>query len=200
MVKNSFWKCPLVLLISFLVAFCDGGSGSGNRSSEPQIISLDPEANALAASADSIIMSTFNRNMNSGDTNTFVVHGSMSGKLPGNYSGDGTTTLSFDPNNIFKPGEEAEVTLTAGLTDTNGVSPVSPLVYRFLIGVNGTGNANFVSTAIFAVGDIPRSLTAGDLDGDTDLDLAVANQNSFDVTVLLNDGSGGFSEVLWESG
>jgi hypothetical protein len=193
MIRKPSWKYPLFLLISVLVAFCNGGGEDG--SSEPQVISLDPEANALAALADSIIMATFSQSMNSGDSSTFVVHGSMSGKLPGTYSGGGSATLAFDPNNIFKPGEEVEVTLTAGLTATDGVSLASPLVYRFLTEVGGTGNANFVSTAIFAVGDTPRSLTAGDLDGDADLDLAVANQNGFDVTVLLNDGSGGFSEA-----
>jgi hypothetical protein len=195
MVKNPVWKCTLVVLISVLVAFCDGGSGSGNHSSTPQVISLDPEVNDVAVLLDSNIMATFNQNMNSGDSSTFSVHGSMSGKLLGTYSGDGTAVLTFDPNNIFKPGEEVEVTLTAGLTATDGVSLASPLVYRFLTEVNGTGNANFVSAAIFAVGDTPRSLTAGDLDGDADLDLAVANQNGFDVTVLLNDGGGGFSEA-----
>ena len=91
MVKKPVWKCTLVLLISVLVAFCDGGSGNGNHSSTPQIISLDPEANAIAVLLDSIIKGTFNQNMNSGDANTFVVHGSMSGNLPGTYSGGGTT-------------------------------------------------------------------------------------------------------------
>src|SRR5206468_6161618 len=34
-----------------------------------------------------------------------------------------------------------------------------------------------------------------DLDGDTDQDLAVANSNSGDVTILLNKGNGKFSEA-----
>ena len=103
--------------------------------------------------------------------------------------------MTFDPNNNFKPGEEVEVTLTAGLTATSGVFLASAFVYRFSAEVDGAGNANFVSTGTFAVGNFPRSLTAGDLDGDGDLDLVVANQNDDEVTVLLNDGSGGFSEA-----
>jgi type II secretory pathway component GspD/PulD (secretin) len=44
----------------------------------------------------------------------------------------------------------------------------------------------------FAVGDSPAGLVAGDFDGDNDLDLAVANQSSNTVSILLGDGLGGF--------
>ena len=39
-----------------------------------------------------------------------------------------------------------------------------------------------------AAGNAPFSVAIGDLDGDLDLDLAVANQSSDDVSVLLNQG------------
>ena len=47
----------------------------------------------------------------------------------------------------------------------------------------------------FAVGAIPFDLVAADFDGDGIPDLATANANSDDVTVLLADGEGGFSEA-----
>lgn len=40
---------------------------------------------------------------------------------------------------------------------------------------------------------VPFALTAGDLDGDGDVDLATANNMSADLTFLLGDGSGGFA-------
>ena len=43
------------------------------------------------------------------------------------------------------------------------------------------------------VGTNPISLAVGDVSGDGNLDLAVANQSSHNVTILLGDGSGGFS-------
>jgi len=43
-------------------------------------------------------------------------------------------------------------------------------------------------------GAAPYGLAADDLDGDGDLDLAVANQRSSDVTILLNDGHASFSQ------
>jgi hypothetical protein len=44
-----------------------------------------------------------------------------------------------------------------------------------------------------AVGTNPISMAVGDVSGDGKLDLAVANQSSHNVTILLGDGSGGFS-------
>jgi hypothetical protein len=43
------------------------------------------------------------------------------------------------------------------------------------------------------VGTNPRSVAAADLNGDGKPDLAVANSNSNDVSVLLGDGAGGFN-------
>lgn len=44
-------------------------------------------------------------------------------------------------------------------------------------------------------GQLPRSVVAADLDGDTDQDLAVANETSDNASVLLNDGFGGFDQA-----
>ena len=44
----------------------------------------------------------------------------------------------------------------------------------------------------FPIGSAPLELAAGDLDGDGDVDLASANRNSGDVTILLGDGRASF--------
>jgi hypothetical protein len=51
--------------------------------------------------------------------------------------------------------------------------------------------ANGAQGVSCAVGDGPRAVAAADFDGDTDVDLAVANQRSRDVSILLGDGTGG---------
>ena len=52
----------------------------------------------------------------------------------------------------------------------------------------------FLPQVTFAVGDTPRSVAIGDLDGDGSADdLAVSNAFDDNVSVLLGDGSGGFS-------
>ncbi len=56
------------------------------------------------------------------------------------------------------------------------------------------GAGNFAEPAFSpkAVGDFPFSLALADLDGDTDPDLAVANEFDDNVTVLRNSGAGNF--------
>jgi FG-GAP-like repeat/Peptidase M10 serralysin C terminal/Calx-beta domain/FG-GAP repeat len=58
-----------------------------------------------------------------------------------------------------------------------------------------SGSAAFTPAAgsPIAVGSFPRGIAAGDLDGDGDKDLVVGNSFDNNVTVLLNDGSAGFS-------
>ena len=48
------------------------------------------------------------------------------------------------------------------------------------------GDGTFADDVTYVVGDGAQSVAMGDLDGDLDLDLAVANQLSDDVSVLLN--------------
>ena len=48
----------------------------------------------------------------------------------------------------------------------------------------------------FGAGNLPISVAVGDLDGDSDLDLAVANYDGFNVSVLLNNGDGTFAAAV----
>src|SRR5271165_6917777 len=65
----------------------------------------------------------------------------------------------------------------------------------------GNGDGSFQSAATYTVGYSPSSIVAGDVNGDTNLDLVVANacgkdsscQSNGTATVLLGDGKGGFT-------
>jgi len=58
---------------------------------------------------------------------------------------------------------------------------------------NGTGGFTPAVGSPISVGDFPSSVGVGDFTGDGRLDLAVANLNADTVTILLGNGSGGFS-------
>jgi hypothetical protein len=64
-------------------------------------------------------------------------------------------------------------------------------VYVFL--GDGTGSFELASTS--TVGDGPRSIVTGDLNRDGKLDMAVANENSGNISVLLGDGAGSFGDA-----
>jgi hypothetical protein len=61
----------------------------------------------------------------------------------------------------------------------------------------GNGDGTFVTTPAltFGVGDRPVSVAVGDFDGDDVLDLAVTNVISDDVSILLGDGDGTFTQA-----
>ena len=60
----------------------------------------------------------------------------------------------------------------------------------------GDGSGGFIQPAGSPIGGLagPNSVAVGDFDGDDKLDLAVATFDSHDVTILLGDGGGGFSQ------
>ena len=55
------------------------------------------------------------------------------------------------------------------------------------------GGFTAAASSPFAVGTSPRTVTMGDVNKDGNLDLAVANNGSSSVSVLLGDGAGGFT-------
>src|ERR1041384_1604031 len=58
---------------------------------------------------------------------------------------------------------------------------------------NGSGGFSSASGSPFSVGSHPNSVAVGDFNRDGNQDLAIANSGSANVSVLLGDGSGGFS-------
>ena len=58
---------------------------------------------------------------------------------------------------------------------------------------NGAGGFNAAPSSPFAVGSAPRQVVVGDFNGDSKADIITASQSGNNLTVLLGDGTGGFT-------
>ncbi|MBD2699665.1 VCBS repeat-containing protein [Spirosoma sp. BT702] len=106
------------------------------------------------------------------------------GKKAGTATINGNS-LTFNPSVDFKPGEVVYVTTTTA----SGLAKAQ--VYQFTTAV-ATAPATFPGGSDVGVGNSPRSVAVGDVDGDGDLDFLTANFSSSNVSVRLNNGSGSF--------
>ncbi|MGY8822504.1 MAG: FG-GAP-like repeat-containing protein [Candidatus Latescibacterota bacterium] len=165
----------------------------------PDINSTEPTSNARNVATSSNIIATFSRAMTTASTTSFVVHGALSGKRMGTYSGASSTTLTFDPSANFKSGELVQAAFTPGVTsgqkDKAGIPLDKGRVWQFHAAAS-VGDAQFSSyERPFGTGsDNTLNLALGDVDADGDLDVAVGNTSQQNITYL-NQGKGNFTTV-----
>jgi YVTN family beta-propeller protein len=157
----------------------------------PILISVSPTRNNTSVPSDTNISATFDQDVNNASSNTFVVHGDMTGTLSGTYSGNATPILEFNPLFNFKPGEKIQATLTTGIQSVLGSPIVQPHTWEFRVG-SPLGPANFNKVTNYSTGLGPYAVAASDLDSDGDIDIAAANSEDSNVSILLNDGTGIF--------
>jgi len=166
------------------------------------IASETPTPFAKAASflpTSATLSASFSENMAGASATTFVVNSFQRGRafLGGTFTGAGTTTLSA-PAGTFRPNDVVEVTLTPGLQGPTSASRVcAPVVYRYRV-ASAVASAVFTTdtTLPLALGATPRPIQAGDVNGDGNLDLLVADYNNGgpgSVSVFLGDGTGKFA-------
>ena len=112
--------------------------------------------------------------------------------------GDGNGRFTPAPNSPFSVGRMPYL-LTLG--DLNGDNLLDLAAPNFrdsnvtaLLG-NGQGGFTAASGSPYSVAALPYSATLGDLDGDQDDDLITAHDDSSLVSVMLNDGRGGFRKA-----
>jgi len=109
--------------------------------------------------------------------------------------GDGTGGFAASPGSPFAVGDFPE-SVSLGDLNSDGDSDLvtvnaSSDDVSVLLG-DGVGGFAAAPGSPFAVGNFPQSLALGDVDGDGDVDLVIANAGSDDVSLLVGDGAGGF--------
>jgi predicted NUDIX family NTP pyrophosphohydrolase len=183
MIKIIFLSLLFILIVNIDSVFAQ------------EVVSVNPLQNALNISKSTNISVTFNEDMNDSTINdsTFIVYSFRTGLHTGTYSYDtGTNAATLDPDNDFAVGDIVTVILTTHIENATGNTLTSPYEWSFTIEAEG-GSGKFAAKVDYGAGDGPRSVFSADLDSDGDMDLIVANANSDNVSVLLNNGDGTFA-------
>ncbi|MEG4208188.1 FG-GAP-like repeat-containing protein, partial [Microcoleus sp. Pol7_A1] len=174
-----------------------------NRNSNDVSILLNTAATgATAASFATQAVFTTGANPLSGSLDDFNGDGKLDLALASTFSNaasvllnttaTGATTASFAPLANFGTGSEP---YSVSIGDFNGdgkpdlaVANANSNSASILLNTTTTGatTASFAPQAAFATGSRPASVSMGDINGDGKPDLAVANANSNDVSILLN--------------
>jgi hypothetical protein len=115
--------------------------------------------------------------------------------LPGAAAAD---SIAFECRTLTSSGRSSFSLLPADFNgDGRADLAVSYASTDNLVVFLNTGDRRFEVHQTIEVGDVPRTIRAGDIDADGDLDLTVANGSmTNDVAVLAGDGKGSFTKTL----
>jgi PKD repeat protein len=160
----------------------------------PEMLGISPVSNTHTAPLAASVSITYSEPISASSvgTRTFAVHAMQTGLLTQAYSVNGST-ISLTPPHPFWPGEFVQVSATTGTLSLSGQGPISSTVWQFRTMVlGGTGVFTDSGQNLGAASTIDVAL--GDLDGDGDLDVFVANEHEPD-EIWVNDGTGIFTDT-----
>lgn len=166
----------------------------------PQVTSPSPASHSLSAAATTELTVDFDTPLDpaSVGTQTIGVYGRWSGPHTGTVALEqGGMRLRFTPDRPFAAGEQVTVAVSAAVRDTAGEARERSYTWSFWIRT-APGTMNLTRIAERPVrrngeGWIQTyGAYAGDFDGDGYSDLMAPNEQSNDVRVFLNDGSGDY--------
>ncbi len=126
-------------------------------------------------------------------SSTFLVYGERTGFHAGVYAYTaGNQTATFSTTNPFAAGERVTAILTQDVTNSSGTPLAASLQWSFFIKAS-TGTAKMSPDSTYASGGKPHFVGVGDVDGDADMDIAIANSKDATVHVWSNDGAASYS-------
>ncbi|MCP4568845.1 MAG: T9SS type A sorting domain-containing protein [FCB group bacterium] len=164
-----------------------------------QIASVSPVQNEVDVAVSTDVSATFNIDLDPATVTTasFVVNGSILGSITGTVSYDSPTqTATFNPTDDFAVGEYITATLTTAIQSVGGDPLTASYSWMFIAEVSDNSTGDFLPHGLADVMGQPYSISAGEFDGDGDVDLAVANYTGHRISVLLNNGAGDFAAAV----
>lgn len=166
------------------------------------VSSVAPAPNSMSTGADDPIILTVSEPLDAAtfDSRAFSVFGRWSGVASGRVTlEEGGTRIRFEPKKAFHAGEAVTVTLRRGVRTAAGAALPTGYTWTFWI-QSGPGSLDMIELgSITTLRDgeehtQPYGGYAGDFNGDGFPDIAIPNEVSGDVRVMLNDGAGNYSD------
>ena len=181
-----------ILLVSFILVWC-GAIGFAQET--PVIGTIVPDQHEIGAPFNTSISVTFSTTMDPSTINSssFVVNASSSSLHSGliAYNED-TFTAVMVPDNWFRGGEVVSVALTTDIQSSDNIPLESNYLWSFTIAVPEEVEV-IAPLHNYATNLTPLSVYVADFDNDLNLDVATANQNTADISILFNAGEGVFA-------
>lgn len=165
-----------------------------------KVVGVRPAQSALHVPRTASISITFNVPVDPASLTgpAFHVMGRFSAMHSGTftYSNRGRT-MTFTPNKPFSAGEKVLVNLARQVSAAGGVNLEHGFAWTFWTDSRASSN-QFSYDATLIPGNTPYGAYGGDIDGDDDLDICTTNENTSDVSIFLNDGTGSFGPATSE--
>lgn len=185
------------LRVCFLVFFLLLSPGVVHVSAQLTVSSHTPGQNQLNCDTNTHVTVTFSDAIpdTAVHTNNFYINGTVHGKIPGDFSGGDTQTITFVPNIKFSPGETVTVTLTKGINDINNNPLQEEYSFHFIV-ESGSADTYFIEHIISDTAAGGQHVHASDVDGDGDMDVLSAAYSSRKYSWYENTGNQIFIEHI----
>ena len=158
------------------------------------VTATSPSENALNVARMANVSATFDSMLNQSTVTaqSFKVRGANTAGYSGAISFPTASSAQLNPTNDFRAGELLTVALSSAIQSSGGMN-LMPYLWQFWAAVTPSSGQMIPHPTTPSFGaDNSYSIVLGDIDGDGDLDVLVANFTSAE-TVWLNGGSGNFS-------
>ena len=166
-----------------------------------KVLKVSPAQSGLHVPRATSISITFNLPVDRTSLagSAFHVMGRFSAMHSGvyNFSNQGRT-MTFVPTKPFSAGEKVLVNLARTVRTAGGVTLKNGFAWTFWTDSRAS-SGQFSYDATLIPGNTPYGAYGGDIDGDDDLDICITNENTSDVSVFLNDGTGNFGPATSEA-
>jgi hypothetical protein len=163
---------------------------------DAQFLTVDnfsPEPNFNYADPGDNIIITFTQNVPASSLNdsTIIIRGSHSGRMTGQFSGAGTSVITFNPDNDFRHGELINVTITTRVISEVEQSLATGHTYSFTIQTSAAMQAPavFAERIIGSSSGSARDVKALDYDRDGELDILISFEGFTEAITLYRNNS-----------